>query len=665
MSDVIVADIETYHGFFLVAFKRLKDGKRLKFELSHRSQIDRERLRNIIMENRIVTYNGNNYDMPLIWMAIDGATNEELKAASDRIINGNIKWWDIERAFGFRVPLTDHIDLIEPQPNAWASLKTLQGRLHGRRMRDLPIEPDATLSEADMDLLTEYCWNDLEATENLWNALQGAMALREALSEEYGQNFRSKSDTQMGSAILKSRVEQETGRKIAKPDLNKIVGTKFRYPLPAFLRFNNPDLQEIVDRLAETDFVVKHDGKVALPDWLDGKKIDIGTTTYAIGIGGLHSTEEAQSVVNGDGYEIEDADCVSYYPTIIINSGLYPLTVGPLFLQVLRRIKEERVAAKAAGNKNTAEGLKIAMNGGAFGNLGNPYSPFYAPNLLITVTLTGQLSLLMLVDRAESAGIRVVSANTDGVVFYYREDQKSLLRDIQRQWERDTGFDLEFTPYTGLYSASVNSYFAVKPDGKVKRKGPFANPRGEGDIRGQLMKNPNMAVVYDAVAEFLANGTPLEQTIRSRRDIRDFVTVVNVQGGGIWSMTPKMGVTKPHTFYDYTFDPGGKTYVMGPSEPEYLGKVVRYYWATEGAPIYYKKPDPRTGNHKKVSKTDGCRPLMDLPDDDALPADLDWQRYIDAAEGVLMDIGFVERPAEIKPVRFFKKYYPLWFAVMV
>jgi len=56
---------------------------------------------------------------------------------------------------------------------------------------------------------------------------------------------------------------------------------------------------------------------------------------------------------------------------------------------------------------------------------------------------------------------------------------------------------------------------------------------------------------------------------------------------------------------------------------------------------YYAKGEPRHIEYKlngnKVAKTDGARPLMELPD--VLPADLDYQWYIDEAQSILGDIG--------------------------
>ena len=528
-KPIVVADIEVYHGYFLAAFKRLSDGKVVAVEMSDRTPREdddqkRARVRSILKNHRVVTFNGMNFDMPLLWYFVFGADNRDLKRASDMIINTRIRYWEVENALGIKIPREiDHVDLIEPQPNPFASLKTLNGRLHGRKMQDLPIEPDARLTFDDMDTLTAYCGNDLDATELLYYSILDALEMREAFSADYKVDFRSKSDSQMGEAMIKRRVEQALGERVQK--VATPAGTMFKYQVPDYISFSHPELVAMVDRLRETDFYVQGNGKVDLPDWLEGKTITIGGSTYAMGIGGLHSTESNRAVHSDDDNVLIDFDVASYYPAIILNSGLYPRATGRHFLDVYRSIRDERVAAKRAGDKTKDKGLKIAING-TFGKLGSPYSVLYAPHLMIAVTLTGQLALLMLIDRAEAAGIPVVSANTDGVVFLSprehaalpiekdRPTGEGLLRDIVEQWERDTGFALEATEYASLYNQSVNSYIAVKPNGKVKIKGPLSTPRHEGDMRGQLMKNPQMEIVSLAVVALITKGIPLEEAAR-------------------------------------------------------------------------------------------------------------------------------------------------------
>lgn len=655
-GEPLLCDIEVYRNYFLIAFKRVRDGKVLTFELSERCpELDVDRIRSIMLGHRIITFNGMSFDVPLIFYALSGATNEQLKRGCDQIINGRVKYWEVENLLGITVPgRLDHVDLIEPQPNAWASLKTLQGRMHGKRMQDLPYPPDAWLTHEQMDLTTAYCVNDLEATGNLFDALKEPLELRAALGAQYGMNFMSKSDAQIGEAIIKKRVEQLTGERVQK--VKTPAGTIFPYKPPEYLEFENPELKAIVERLRKTDFYVQNDGKVSGAAWLDEQKITIGETTYAMGIGGLHSTEANRSLHSDDDFVLVDVDVASYYPRIIINTRLYPKSLGPAFLEVFPQIVDERVTAKhRAADKSlddatrataqaAADGLKIAANG-VFGKLGSVWSVLYAPHLMIATTLTGQLSLLMLIDRAERMGIQVVSGNTDGLVLRI---PRSMFTGIEKTrftggevkelidwWEQATGFTMEAVEYRSIYNISVNSYIAIKPDGSVKMKGPLNNPwrSGDGwkpDQRQQLMKNPSMPILTNAVVDFLAKGVPIEQTIREGRDIRDFVTVVNVQGGGTW-------------------------------RGEYLGKVVRFIWSTDGSEILYKEANEKTGNFKKVSKTDGARPVMDLPDE--FPEDIDYDRYIQQATEILMDLGYTRRPPPVKPVRVYKYNAMLWFAL--
>jgi hypothetical protein len=549
-KPTLICDIEIYKRRLYIGFTRVGDGKHVGFNATDTIDFDRERLRRIMLQNRIVTYNGQGFDVPLIFYCISGATIAEIKLACDRIINGRVRYWDVEKLLNIAIPRIDHIDLIEPQPNAVASLKTLNGRLHGTRMQDLPYPPDADLTDEQWAEVVDYCVNsDIPATERLFQNLAEPIALREGIGAKFGLELRSKSDAQMGEAIIKRRVEEMTKRRVERVETP--AGTAFPYQVPPYLRFQRPELVAILDRLRTTDFFVKDDGKVDLPKWLL-EPVHIGESTYTMGIGGLHSTEKNRAVHADYANSLWDYDVASYYPAIILGSGLYPRCLGRDFLSVYAGLRQDRIAAKRAGDKIMDQGFKIALNG-CFGKLGSRYSILYAPHLMIAVTLTGQLALLMLIERAEDAGIPVVSGNTDGVVFRCPRGMEDRLREITTEWERETGFELEATEYRSVYSLSVNTYIAVKPDGKVKRKGKLMNPHRE-TMRDQLMHNPNMGVCSDAVVEYLVNGTPLEETIRACTDMRDFVTVVNVKGGGTW-------------------------------RGEYLGKVVRYIWSPT-APRY-------------------------------------------------------------------------------
>lgn len=645
--SVLFCDIEVYKNFFYVAFKREHDGHRVGFELSERSPVfPWKRVNTIMRKNRIVTFNGQSYDVPLIFCALDMLSDGEitvpgilarLKAKSDQIINGRVPYWEVEDLTGVRVPRLDHIDLIEPQPNAIASLKTLNGRLHGKRMQDLPIPPDTVLTFEQMDATADYCLqSDLDATHNLYDALKEPLELRMALGKEYDADFRSKSDSQIGETIVKKRVEQITKSRLKKVETKP--GTTFRYPVPSFLKFDTPFLQDILERIREAEFYIGADGKTVSPDWLKEIEVTIGSTVYSMGIGGLHSTESARCAYSDDDFVLVDADVTSQYPSIIMALGLFPRSIGEHFLPVYKKIKDDRVAAKKLGDKVKDKGMKIALNG-VYGKLGSRWSILYAPHLLLSVTLTGQLTLLMLIEKAEAAGVSVISGNTDGVLFRcpramydgvgVEGDLKdrllpSALADITDAWEATTGFGLEFAEYSAIYAANVNNYFAVKASGGHKRIGWYCNPwstdKSDRDERKMLMKNPTATICSDAVLALLKHGTPIEKTIYGCTDIKQFVTVVKADGGATW-------------------------------RGEYLGKTVRFYWSTEGEEIRKAKANSK-GTHPTVPKSEGAAPCMTLPDD--LPWDIDYDRYIAEAKEMLMQIGFVSRPPPFRRIRITK-----------
>jgi len=301
----------------------------------------------------------------------------------------------------------------------------------------------------------------------------------------------------------------------------------------------------------------------------------------------LHSCEKKISH-KGD---LRDRDVTSYYPSIILNQGLYPAHLGPEFLNVYRRIVEQRLEAKSTGNTVTAEALKIVING-SFGKLGNKWSILYSPNLLIQTTVTGQLAILMLIEMLENSGVEVVSANTDGVVFKYAP----VSDDVIPVWEYITGFQTEETKYAALYSKDVNNYIAIKESGGFKAKGQYAV--------GGLAKNPTNTICVEAVLSHLMWNYDIEGWVHLCKDITKFITCRKVKGGAIWDVA-------------------------------YLGANIRWYYAKgQAGCIEY------AANGNKVPKSDGAKPLMELPD--KFPDDVNYDWYIDEANSILEDIGYAK-----------------------
>lgn len=341
-----VCDVEVYRNFFCACFKRLADGKKLAFELSPRRALDKAGLRAALEGNLIVTFNGNSYDLVIVYAALAGASNATLKVISDRIVKEGASARDVAEVDGVRVPnLRNHIDLAEPNHSVRQGLKMLNGRLHGRYMVDLPYAPDAALTPREMNVTTLYCFDDIEKTELLYGAMRGAMELRVAMGRELGVDLRSKSDAQIGELVVKLKVERATGRRAAKPAPGAVASI-FGYEPPAFLKFDDPRLSMLVDELGHTTFGMGSNGKIIVPAVLEGLKIGLGAGTYSLGIGGIHSNEANRRLLSDDARRLIDVDVASQYPNIIMKLGLYPAALGPAFLKIYSDIIKERLDAK-------------------------------------------------------------------------------------------------------------------------------------------------------------------------------------------------------------------------------------------------------------------------------------------------------------------------------
>jgi hypothetical protein len=603
--EPLVFDSEIYPNYVLFAFRGIDSKKCICFEMDNEPlgrDFNLAKFRWVLEHKCIVNFNGRKFDFVIAALALHGCSTEQLWEATSMLIEQSIAPQHVLGKFKCpklgRINQIDLIDLTALSPG----LKVCAGRLHAKKMQDLPFVAGKHLSEDQIAILFMYCFNDLDNTELLYRSLLEQIAVRENTGKQYKLDLRSHSDPQMAEAIISSELKRITGAKFFRPTA-LLEGTWYRYNIPHFIQFQTPMLNAVLDNVRNAIFYVSpEDGNIIMPKELAENTVDIAQGKYQMGIGGLHSTEKSICHVADENYFIADTDVTSYYPTLILNAGIAPTNLGRDFLKVYNSIVKERIAAKFAGNNVVAECLKIVVNG-TFGKLGSKYSIMYAPNLMLQVTLTGQLSLLMLIEAFELAGIQVISANTDGIVVKCLRSMEPTFNAIVKAWEAHTGFGTEEVRYKGVYSRDVNNYFAVyeKPQKKkqFKLKGVYSETAPK--------KNAVNEICIDAATAFMATGADITTTIKSCTKLQKFTTMRRVKGGGV-----KDGV--------------------------YLGKIIRWYYSTEAQGEIIS-----AANGNKVARSDNGKPCMDLPD--VLPSDVDYDWYIAETYKILEEIGYGVAPA--------------------
>lgn len=608
--------------------------------------LDIPELRRVLSLYTIFTFNGMGYDLAMISIALTGATCRELKEASDLIIVHKWRDWDVLRKFNATKIKIDHVDLQNVLPGD-GGLKSYGAKMFMPTLQDLPIDPSDSVHWYDRPFMRKYCGNDLDTTAEAKKWMEKPLQLRDRMSKEYKLDLRSKSNAQIAEAVVKKLIGGNLEPQYILP------GSTFKYQCPEWITFSN--INYVKDILANNAFTIRLDGGVKMPDALDACVIRIGNSTYNVGSGGLHSQERRIAHMTESDETISEVDVGSYYPKLIENTNIDPPALNGMFRPIYVNWVYERLGVKSeyGALKKTngdpkkleeleylTDSLKLVLNS-ISGKLNSAFSVFYDPAGYIRMTLTGQLSLLMLIETLHLSGISVLSANTDGIVVKCKNSMLPLRNLLIAEWEYKTKLTMEFTDYAAIYSRDVNNYIAIKKNGDVKLKGEFAPPLPTASN----WPTPSGQICVDACVAWLKHKTPIEQTIRACTDMKQFIYVRNVKGGGLFyesevypirrEKTPskkyQRAIEERFTDLGWTYD---QIVSVSRTGGQYLGKVVRWY--------YGNNPDSTirySGSFNLVPKTEGCVPAMDLPT--YIPNDLNYNWYVKEAVSLLNDVGVI------------------------
>lgn len=345
--------------------------------------------------------------------------------------------------------------------------------------------------------------------------------------KETGLNCLNWSDVKIGEEWNKTDYKNAENIKDDSQLFTKKVkhpfGQKFKNFFPKTLSFTTPLLQDFVKSFG--DEFVKN-----LPQEF---KIKIGNTTYTIAKGGLHSTEKNRKIVCQQGWILRDADVGSQYPNSIVKLLIYAPHLKVTILnqyksKIDKRIKYKKIAKELEEKKEYEEArtymsiqemLKLCLNGGYYGKLGQPGSFLEYPEGLLKVCIGNQIEILMLIEMMESNGIQVISGNTDGIVCYFPKEKEELYNKICAEWEEKVGNSfmgkLEYTDFSVLCQDSVNSYIGKKVNGKIKKKGAFMT-------QYELNKNKSKRIVPLALEAYFIDGKDPIKFITNHKNIFDF-----------------------------------------------------------------------------------------------------------------------------------------------
>ena len=465
------------------------------------------------------------------------------------------------------------------------SLKVLEFNMRSDTIEDLPFPVGTELTSDQIDLLIKYNKHDVMRTYDFYIHTLPMIKFREELTVKYDRDFMNHNDTKIGKDYFIMRLEENKAGSCYKVDAHgrrKIQQTR-RKNIPLkdcifpYVKFDRPEFQAIHNWFKQqvitetkgvfSDILEHNLGEVAkyarlvkkekkLKDkptdseiaelkkdkplcWIeerelkskkivwyvcwnivDALNIVINDLEYVFGVGGLHASVESKIFQSDDEYEIIDCDVSSMYPNLAISNNLYPEHLGLEFCKIYKEMYIQRKSYDKKSAENAM--LKLALNG-TYGDSNNEFSPFYDPKFTMSITVGGQLSLCMLVEKFLTIeGLSVIQCNTDGITVKIPKSKRSEYDLICNQWQQTVKLDLEYAYYSKMCVRDVNNYVAVYSDNKVKLKGAYEHSNLGWN------KNHSSLVIPKAAEAALVNGTDVESFIKNHADRMDFMLRVKV-----------------------------------------------------------------------------------------------------------------------------------------
>ncbi len=631
---VLIYDIETMQEFFLVNVYDLQEDKTHEFMVSQwHNTLDMMvkfisehpdyywvGYNNLRFDAQVVEWVLRNYDFWHEWTGLEICAAIAQKA-QDVIHDANYEVFSEYREHELTMK---QIDLFKvnhyDNKNRMVSLKRLEFEMDLENIEEMPIHHSKTnMTKEDIELTRDYCTNDVMATYEFYKITIGEcdhplykgnnqIELRQDIEEEFGIPCLNYSDSKIGDEMIKKYYCEE--KRIMLSDLprkgyfRKNINVK--YCIAKYVKFETPQLQEFLKRMKSLVLALNDDFK---------ESIEFYGNTYTFAKGGLHTENKPEVFEADDEYEIIDWDVSSYYPAIIINNGKYPAHLGKEFLNGYVKMFERRLELKPQAKKDKrikgiVGALKLAVNS-VYGKSSDMQSWIYDRQLTMFTTITGELSLLMLIEAYELAGIHVISANTDGVTIRIKKTDIAKHYEINEWWSQLTRYELERTDYTKIIFSTVNDYLAIKTDGEIKKKGDFLT-----DF--ELHKNKSARIVPIALEQYFINGIPVDDTIRNHRNIFDFA----------------MRQRATRDFHFEGLSNGKKTI---------YNKLIRFYVSNTGEKLLKVKNADSTSGAAPVSQVEAGEWLMTvcnhLTPDHSLD-NINFSYYIERAEKIINKISY-------------------------
>lgn len=408
-AQMVFYDIEVFPNLLLVNWKIRGEGHKIVRMINPKPEEIED-----LLKFRLVGFNCRRYDNHIIYARLMGYNNEQIYNLSQRIING-----ERNAFFGeaYNLSYTDIYDFASAGNKK--SLKKLEIEM-GIHHQELGLPWDQPVPENLWPKVSEYCDNDVIATEAAFDYLSADWTARQILADLAGLTVNDTTNTLTTRFIFgKNKTPQS---QFCYRDMSKPVTSL------------DPEVKKFLDEACPEMMNQRHGPEKSLLPYFPGYKFEAGVSTYkgeTVGEGGYVYAEP------GMHYHVALLDIASMHPHSLIAECLF----GPEFTRRFREIVEGRVNIKHEAwdivnsmlggvltpyvqkvingemrTKDLANALKTAINsvyGLTSANFDNPFRDIRNKDNI--VAKRGALFMIDLKEEVQKRGFTVAHIKTDSI----------------------------------------------------------------------------------------------------------------------------------------------------------------------------------------------------------------------------------------------------------
>jgi hypothetical protein len=614
-----IYDIESYPNFWsIVLYNPNSNEWLIAWSFDDANYGDWERLKYIFDNDILIGYNSNNYDIFVfeeIVRSYSARRVHQLTVAiieqNKRMYNNNLRSIDLATLLFNKIP---------------DSLKMMGIKLRHPKLQELPIKPNTQIKQEQVDLLLSYNKNDVEITYLLYLRLKNVIQQRVEMARADKVNllsYISLNDAWFADGWIKKTLADLLNTDVQTLKYLELNATEYNRQVFTLDKAILPHIDEKLSEIKEISEWYSTFKQVEYPT-VATKNVPTLTMkglVLSLGYGGIHSEDSPRIIECEEGMYLKDADVSSQYPyKIIAHEIINPKLPNEMFTtfkdKVAYRVNAKKLAEKyknevdieqAKHYKLIADKDKIVINTW-YGKYGQKGHPLEDPLSMVTVTVNNQLEIVYLIYQLQQIGIEVLSANTDGFLSYFKEDQLEDYMQICSNWEQEMKMELEYTNYHKLIQLNVNSYIAIPEyairDDKVNQKN--VKFKGSQFLNQQdLIKGVATLIIPKCLYAYFVEG------IEPYEYIYD----------------------KSHTIYDFLYAKRvGKQFDVYYGE-EQINSMNRFYISKHGEVITKQEGERVLSVLKEEANV-----LNDVNEDSVIFHSIDYQFYLEKIYNIIKEI---------------------------